>query len=62
MRIIIPPAKPLPRFEFTKEELSALVEELRAIGFGRAKRTIEHSTAFPKLDQFAFLAEGLEGE
>lgn len=59
MRIVIPPAKPLPRFEFTKEELEALVKELHQYGIGREFRYTKVCENFPKLDEFAFLAESL---
>jgi hypothetical protein len=61
MRIVIPPAKPLPRFEFTKEELEKLVGELHEMHLGRIYRTAhpQRSQMFPKLDEFAFLAESL---
>lgn len=59
MRVIQPPAKPLPRFEFNKEELTALVEELHTLHFGRDSRGLPHTKSFPKLDEFAFLAESL---
>lgn len=59
MRIVEPPAKPLPRFEFTKEELAALVNELHSVGFGRDFRDDPKTKFFPKLDDFAFLAESL---
>lgn len=59
MRIIHPPAKPLPRFEFTQPEIKALTAELHLLGFGRERRTPEHAKAFPLLDQFSFLTEEL---